>query len=84
MSGKTEIKVYLPSRLVGQLDSRKQAGVRSKFIKEAIEEKLSRRMSASPYDFELIHLMCTCRDLLNAQGLTTFVDILQAIINDIQ
>ena len=82
MSGKTEIKVYLPSRLVGQLDSRKQAGVRSKFIKEAIEEKLSRRMSASPFDFSLLQLLCTCRDLLEAEGLTTFVKILQAIIDE--
>lgn len=62
MSGKTEIKVYLPSRLVGQLDSRKQAGIRSKFIKEAIEEKLKRRSEASPWDFDLIHLLATCRD----------------------
>jgi metal-responsive CopG/Arc/MetJ family transcriptional regulator len=82
MSGKTEIKVYLPSRLVGQLDSRKQAGVRSKFIKEAIEEKLSRRASASPFDFSFIQLMCTCRDLLDAEGLTTYVKILQAIIDE--
>tara|TARA_Y100000361_G_scaffold151197_1_gene168186 strand:- start:197 stop:484 length:288 start_codon:yes stop_codon:yes gene_type:complete len=65
MSGKTEIKVYLPTRLVGQLDSRKQAGVRSKFIKEAIEEKLKRRSEASPFDFDLVHLLSTSRDKIH-------------------
>ena len=91
MSGKTEIKVYLPSRLVGQLDSRKQAGVRSKFIKEAIEEKLKRRSEASPHDFELVHLLATCRDKiykLNGFGLTAseskiFQDMIQIIIDEV-
>ena len=92
MSGKTEIKVYLPTRLVGQLDSRKQAGVRSKFIKEAIEEKLKRRSEASPFDFDLLHLLATCRDKIykmNGYGLTQseskiFQDMIQIIIDELR
>ena len=92
MSGKTEIKVYLPTRLVGQLDSRKQAGVRSKFIKEAIEEKLKRRSEASPFDFDLIHLLSTCRDKihrLNGYGLSNseslvFQKMIQMIIDELR
>lgn len=40
MSNKTEIKVYLPTRMVGELEQQKKAGLRSKFIKEAIRFKL--------------------------------------------
>lgn len=41
MSKKTEIKVYLPTKMVGELESRKRAGVRSKFIRDAIRFKLN-------------------------------------------
>ena len=89
MSNKTEIKVYLPTRLVGELDAKKRAGVRSKFIKEAIQEKLKRRREASPFDFDLLHLLATCRDLIYKKteyGLTQFEsqmfqDMLQIIID---
>jgi len=40
MSKKMEIKVYLPSKLVGELESRKRAGIRSKFIEKAIRKRL--------------------------------------------
>lgn len=40
MSKKTEIKVYLPSFLVGRLEEKKKAGVRSKFIENAITQRL--------------------------------------------
>ncbi len=41
MAKKTEIKVYLPTKMVGELESRKRAGVRSKFIRDAIRFKLN-------------------------------------------
>ncbi len=41
MSQKSEIKVYLPTKMVGELESRKRAGVRSQFIREAIQFKLN-------------------------------------------
>jgi metal-responsive CopG/Arc/MetJ family transcriptional regulator len=62
MARKTEIKVYLPDKLVGELEARRKAGIRSKFIAEAIRAQLDRRSEASPFDFELIHLLATCRD----------------------
>jgi hypothetical protein len=40
MSNKTEIKVYLPTKMVGELEVQKKAGVRSQFIREAIRFKL--------------------------------------------
>jgi len=40
MSNKTEIKVYLPTKMVGELEQQKKAGLRSKFIKDAIRFKL--------------------------------------------
>ena len=92
MSEKTEIKVYLPTRLVGQLDSRKRAGVRSKFIKEAIDEKLNRRSKASPYDFDLNHLLCTSRDMiykeagkkLSMNQSAMLVKLLQLVIDELR
>ena len=36
MSRKQEIKVYLPHKLVGELEGRKRLGTRSKFIQKAI------------------------------------------------
>ena len=42
MRQKIEIKVYLPYMMVGELESRRKANARSKFIEEAIREKLDR------------------------------------------
>lgn len=42
MSRKTEIKVYLPTKLVGELEPRKRAGIRSKFIEQAIRSRLKK------------------------------------------
>ena len=83
MSQKSEIKVYLPTKLVGELESRKKAGVRSKFIKNAIREKLDRREKSSPYDFELVHLLCTCRDMLFELNSEFKAKLLQSIIDEV-
>lgn len=40
MSKKVEIKVYLPAFLVGRLEEKKKAGIRSKFIENAILQRL--------------------------------------------
>lgn len=42
MRKKIEIKVYLPYLMIGELESRRKANARSKFIEEAIREKLDR------------------------------------------
>lgn len=47
MSQKSEIKVYLPTKLVGRLEEKKKAGIRSKFIKDAIIARLDKE---SEYD----------------------------------
>ena len=40
MRRKIEIKVYLPYMMVGELESRRKANQRSKFIEDAIRAKL--------------------------------------------
>ena len=42
MRKKVEIKVYLPYIMVGELEPKRKANIRSKFIEEAIREKLDR------------------------------------------
>lgn len=80
MSKKTEIKVYLPTKMVGELESRKRSGVRSRFIAQAIREKLDRRAAASPFDFSTAHLLITARDKINDQVLA---NMLQVIIDQV-
>ena len=85
MSQKSEIKVYLPTKLVGELETRKKAGIRSKFIKEAIQEKLNRRQDSSPFDFDLNHLLCTCRDMIyQEKGKGFHTELLQLIIEEMK
>tara|TARA_R100000654_G_scaffold36569_1_gene62222 strand:+ start:262 stop:528 length:267 start_codon:yes stop_codon:yes gene_type:complete len=83
MSKKTEIKVYLPTRLVGELESRKRSGVRSKFIAEAIREKIDRRIQASPFDFSLHHLLATCREKLHQENKYVAAKIIQVILDEV-
>lgn len=83
MSRKGEIKVYLPNKLIGELEGRRRQGTRSQFIQHAIEKYLRQRQEVSPYDFTLVHLLCTSRDKLRENGLTTFANIIQAIIEDV-
>jgi len=83
MARKQEIKVYLPPKLIGELEGRRRLGTRSVFIQHAIEKYLRQRAEVSPFDFETVHLLCTVRDKLREDGLTTFANIIQAIIEDV-
>lgn len=83
MSRKQEIKVYLPPKLIGELEGRKRMGTRSKFIQNAIEKYLRQRAEISPYDFPIVQLLCVVRDKFREDGLTTFANIIQAMIEDV-
>jgi len=61
-SQKSEIKVYLPLKLIGELESKKRRGNRSRFIANAVREKLARVDSASMEDFSIVALLCFSRD----------------------
>ena len=67
MSRKREIKVYLPEKMVGELEGRKRLGTRSKFIQESIQKNLHGISTTTPIDFGLVHLLCTCRDKIEAR-----------------
>ena len=43
MKYKTEIKVYLPVQMVGELHQHKLSGTRSKFIEQAIRNRIDGR-----------------------------------------
>jgi len=62
MSQKTEIKVYLPMKLVGELESKKRNGMRSKFIETAIRDKLRHIESSTMGDYSTLALLCHVRD----------------------
>jgi len=64
MSRNQEIKVYLPVKLVGELEAKKRAGTRSRFIREAIQEKIKRVEKASLDDWQSIVMLCCVRDRL--------------------
>ena len=48
MARKQEIKVYLPERLVGELEGRKRLGTRSKFIEMACNLALRKQENFKP------------------------------------
>jgi metal-responsive CopG/Arc/MetJ family transcriptional regulator len=50
MRQKIEIKVYLPYMMVGELESLKRRGMRSKFIEDAIRTKLDGQEAFRPQD----------------------------------
>ncbi len=52
MSQKSEIKVYLPTKLVGRLEEKKKAGIRSKFIKDAIIARLDKESEYDLWDID--------------------------------
>lgn len=81
MPRKTEIKVYLPERLVGELEGRKRMGTRSKFIEQAIQDKLKKLESATLADYNPIALLCYCRDKYSDKPLIH--DLLQLIVNEV-
>jgi len=58
MNQKSEIKVYLPIKMIGELERKKQAGQRSKFIEKAIREKIDRVSDFDIWD-------CEIRDVLD-------------------
>ncbi len=62
MSYKTEIKVYLPVKMVGELEIYKRTGTRSQFIEKAIEQKLTGLEGLSLSDSSMLSHMCWIRD----------------------
>lgn len=62
MAYKTEIKVYLPVKLVGQLERYKRTGTRSQFIEKAVRRKLDGLEELSMGDTSMIAHMCWIRD----------------------
>ena len=50
MRQKVEIKVYLPYMMIGELESLKRSGRRSKFIEDAIRAKLDGEEAFRPQD----------------------------------
>ena len=83
MARKSEIKVYLPERLVGELEGRRRMGTRSKFIENAINRYLRKVENVTPQEFSQVHLLCTVRDNFALEGLTTYSKIIQAIIDEV-
>ena len=65
MSYKTEIKVYLPVKLVGELERYKRTGTRSKFVENAIRMKLDGIEGHKLDDTTLLAHMCWIRDKAN-------------------
>ena len=57
MARKQEIKVYLPTKMVGELESLKRAGVRSKFIKEAIRFRLDKKDEYDIWQVETVDVL---------------------------
>lgn len=57
MARKAEIKVYLPDKLVGELEERRKAGVRSRFIEKAIRKALRGQNDIDLWDIELHELI---------------------------
>ena len=57
MRQKIEIKVYLPYLMIGELESRKKQGMRSKYIEDAIRSRLDGEESFSFRDIETHRLL---------------------------
>ena len=79
MSYKTEIKVYLPVKLVGELERYKRTGSRSSFIEKAIRRTLDGLEGHSMSDTSLIAHMCWIRDNANLGPFETV--FMQSIID---
>jgi len=65
MSYKTEIKVYLPVKMVGELERYKRTGSRSSFVEKAVRRKLDGLEEHSMSDTSMIAHMCWVRDNAN-------------------
>jgi len=57
MRKKIEIKVYLPYKMVGELERERRNGNRSKFIESCIQNRLNAEESFSFKDIETIRLL---------------------------
>ena len=84
MSRKQEIKVYLPVFQVGQMEHMKNKGTMSAFISNAIRSKLDKLEKASPYDYELTHLLSVCRDKLFELNSEFKAKLIQSIIDEVK
>ncbi len=76
---KSEIKVYLPLKLIGELEGKKRAGMRSKFIEKAIKEKLARIEKSTLDDYSDLVLLCASRDRMLVGTLAE--EIIQVLID---
>ena len=60
MRKKIEIKVYLPYLMVGELESKRKNGLRSKYIEEAVRNRIDNETSFELKDVDtrtlLVHL----------------------------
>ena len=57
MKKKVEIKVYLPYLMVGELESKRKNNVRSKFIEEAIRNRLDGEEAFDFKDISTLRLL---------------------------
>lgn len=57
MRYKSEIKVYLPIQMIGELEQKKKYGKRSEFIEKAIRDRLDDERSFSLADVETKYIM---------------------------
>jgi len=85
ISHKSEIKVYLPIIMIGELERQKRAGHRSKFIEQAIREKLDRRDKASLLDWEPRVLIANAQYRLGDEGKIpeVHIELLQLVIDEL-
>lgn len=70
MRQKIEIKVYLPIKMVGELETRRKNGLRSKFVEEAIRNHLDGESEFNVRDISDKQLMAA---LINRVGISEFV-----------
>ena len=57
MSRKREIKVYLPEKMVGELEGRKRLGTRSKFMQEAIQFRINKVQEFDIWQLETMEIL---------------------------
>ena len=85
MSHKSEIKVYLPQTMIGELERKKSAGLRSRFIQQAIREELDRREKATLMDWEPYVLISNAIHRLDDRNQTEdiYLDLLQLVLDNL-
>ena len=78
MSKKMEIKVYLPAKLVGQLEEKRKAGIRSKFIEDAIRKLLNKQSEFDIWDVSDLELYRMAR----VRAMESKDEVLWCILNN--